>query len=198
MSVSSRYTEEVIKAVIFDCFGVLATEGWLPFKRRHFSHDPGLEQEATDLSKQLNAGRIGYDEFIGQVANLARVSYHLVARQITGNKANTELFEYIEQSLKPRYKIGLLSNAGSNKLHEMFSERQIALFDEIALSYETGAVKPDRRAYEAIVEKLGIDAGQAVFVDDQIRHCTGAREAGLLAVEYKDFPQMKRELEELL
>jgi HAD superfamily hydrolase (TIGR01509 family) len=188
----------MIRAIIFDCYGVLTTEGWLPFKKKHFGQDAQLFEDATDLSKRLNSGHLDYPGFVKQAADLARVSYQSAARQIMGSKSNDELFEYIEQFLKPHYKIGLLSNAGSNNLAEMFSEKQVALFDGVALSYEIGTVKPDRAAYESILGTLQVMPSEAVFIDDQLRHCNGARDVGMRAIVYKDFDQMRQDLEKLL
>ena len=38
-----------IKGIIFDCFGVLATDGWLPFKNKYFKEKPALFRKATEL-----------------------------------------------------------------------------------------------------------------------------------------------------
>lgn len=188
----------MIKAVIFDCFGVLVTENWLPFKKKYFQNDPQLFQEATELGRQLNAGIISYDDFIKGVARRAQVSEAETLQEIDGNVANEELFEYIAQTLKPKFRIGLLSNIGDNWLSEMFTEQQLALFDEITLSYKVGILKPDLRAYTLIADQLNVKPGECVFVDDKERHCAGARAAGMQAILYADFDQMKSELEELL
>ncbi len=88
-------TKPVIRAVIFDCFGVLTTDGWLPFKKTHFSHDKALEQQATDLNKQVDAGLADYDEFVHGVAELAGISEPDARAAIEDNVAQAELFAYI-------------------------------------------------------------------------------------------------------
>lgn len=188
----------MIRAIIFDCFGVLASEGWLPFKNRYFSHDPSLEQQANDLSKRLNSGHLTNGAFVQEIANLAGVSRTEALAAVQHNVPDTELFAYIAKILKPRYKLGILSNAGGDRLRELFTAEQVALFDEAALSFETGYVKPDKKAYELIAENLGITTQECVFIDDQERHCDGAGEAGMHAILYRDFEQMKTELEALL
>lgn len=188
----------MIRAIIFDCFGVLTSDGWLPFKRRHFGHDKVLFQEATDLNKQAGSGMMSGREFIARIADMAKVSADYVARQILGSRPNEELFGYIRDELKPEYRIGLLSNTSSNTLHELFSQEQVALFDALSLSYEIGTVKPYPEAYRHILDQLDVSAEEAVFIDDQERHCTGARDVGLQAIVYEDFEQMKAELEAIL
>ncbi|WP_300016303.1 HAD-IA family hydrolase [Pseudonocardia sp.] len=47
----------------------------------------------------------------------------------------------------------------------------------------TGVLKPDPRAYAIAVEQLGREPGDIVFVDDMPWNITGARRAGMIAVE---------------
>lgn len=187
----------MIKAIIFDCFGVLVTEGWLPFKATHFGKDPDLNRQATELSHRANAGLISHDEFVEAIAGLAGLSGREVSEAIDVNVPNEPLLEYIKQ-LKKHYAIGMLSNASGNWLAQLFTKEQVELFDAVGLSYELGAVKPDERAYEEIIDQLGVEPSECVFVDDQERHCTGAREAGMQAILYQDFDQFKEELEAIL
>ena len=133
----------MIKAIVFDCFGVLASDGWLPYRKLHFSKNPILLEEAIALNKNVDAGISKYDDFIKQVAEMAGVSEEAARADIENNIPNEELFDYIKSDLKPRYKIGMLSNAAENWLDEMFTNEQVELFDATALSYEIGFIKPD-------------------------------------------------------
>jgi epoxide hydrolase-like predicted phosphatase len=188
----------MIKAVIFDCFGVLTTDGWLPFKRKKFGHDQDLERQATDLSRAMNGGYISVDDFLTQIAQLAGVSKAEVRRATEHTVTDDELLAYIRDELKPRYKIGLLSNAGSNWLKRLFAAEQIALFDEVALSCETGYQKPDPRAYATLAEKLGVQPEECVFTDDQAGYCSAAEAIGMRSVVFRDSTQFQRDFAALL
>ncbi|MDB5181549.1 MAG: HAD-superfamily hydrolase [Candidatus Saccharibacteria bacterium] len=188
----------MIRAIIFDCFGVLTSDGWLPFKKKRFGHDEALFEEASYLNHQAGSGSMSQHEFIRKIAQMADVSPEFAEREINKSATNEELFDYIREELKPKYRLGILSNAGANQLDSLFEPKQLALFDEIALSYEMGVVKPDSRAYETILQRLQVEANEAVFIDDQERHCTGAREVGIQTIVYKDFEQTKHELEKIL
>jgi HAD superfamily hydrolase (TIGR01509 family) len=188
----------MIKAIVFDCFGVLTTDGWLPFKRKYFSHDPKLLAEATDLNKQTDAGLASYEEFAHRIAELANVSYADVNKAIEGNVTDDELLEYIAAELKPHYKIGMLSNAGADWLERLFTDDQRNIFDAVALSYETGTIKPQPEAYQIIADRLAVTRAECIFVDDQERYCTAAREQGMQAVWYRNFEQFKQEIDALL
>lgn len=188
----------MIKAIIFDCFGVLTYDGWLPFKKKHFKHDSEADRQATELGVQVNRGMLSYDEFIDQIAGMTHVSVNEVRQAIHNDVPDDGLLAYIHDGLKPKYKIGMLSNAGRNMLDEIFSESHLKLFDAVALSYETGHLKPDRRAFEHIAERLTVAPDECVFVDDQERYCIAAREAGMQAIVYKSFDGFRPQLEALL
>ena len=51
--------------------------------------------------------------------------------------------------------------------------------DEMVLSYEVGAAKPDPRIYGAALRAVDVAAADAVFVDDQARYVEGAIDAGM-------------------
>ena len=192
------YDIPMIKAVIFDCFGVLASDGWLPFRNTHFGGRPKLLERAKSLNKQVDAGVLRFDDFIAGVAALAEVSIGEVRRKIEGNTPDPELFSFIQDELKPKYKIGMLSNAAANWLDRMFTPEQISLFDATVLSYEIGTIKPDPLTYKTIAERLGVQPEECVFVDDQLRYCDGANSIGMRAIHYQNFEQFKAEIQSLI
>lgn len=188
----------MIKAIIFDCFGVLTTEGFAAFRDDHFADSSSKRAEANQAMNQLNRGQLEYKEFIGRLSALANVPTGKISRYLDTNQPNRALFNYIRTQLKPKYKIGLLSNAGDDWLEELFSSEDLALFDDIVLSYRHGVIKPARQIFELAAERLGVDAQACILVDDSPRHCDGARAAGMQAVQYQDFTQFKQDLAPLI
>lgn len=187
----------MVKAIIFDCFGVLVTEAWLPFKREYFAGDAVLFEKASDAAKKANLGLINHSDFIKEAAKLAGISPEEAWAYISRNVPDEELFEYIVE-LKKEYKIGFLSNIAGDYLNRMFTPEQIELFDAIELSYESGFIKPEPRAYINIAKKLGVDVSEAVMVDDQPRNIYGAEAANMPAILYENVDQFKAELKTLL
>ena len=57
-------------------------------------------------------------------------------------------------------------------------------FEIIVDATYTGILKPDRRAYQAVLDALGLPADACVFVDDQARNVDGARAAGMRVVHF--------------
>jgi putative hydrolase of the HAD superfamily len=188
----------MIRAIIFDCFGVLATDGWLPFRDEHFGHDPTLLERATISNKRVDAGLQSYDDFVRDISDLSGVEEREVRRAIEHNVPNKPLLDYIRDELKPHYRIGFLSNAGANWLDDIFEPWQVDLFDEVLLSYQIGAVKPEPIMYETILARLGVLPEEALFIDDQPRYVEGARELGIKAIQYKTYHQTKHAIEEML
>jgi len=188
----------MIKGIIFDCFGVLASDGWLPFRHTHFGAQPELLEQVKALNRQVDAGILEYDDFIEGVASLANVSISEAHLQIEGNVPDAELFTFISHELKPRFNIGMLSNAADNWLDKMFTPEQVALFDAVTLSYEIGAIKPDPVAYQTIAARLGLQVEDCLFVDDQARYCQGAQSIGMQAICYANFEQFRVEIDPLI
>jgi putative hydrolase of the HAD superfamily len=188
----------MIKAIIFDCFGVLTTESFDAFRNEYFADRLDKRKEASQTMDQLNAGQIGYNIFLQRLASISGLSEDKIERYLSRNTANKPLFDYIRQQLKPKYKIGVLSNAGSNWLNELFAKEDVELFDDAVLSYEHRIVKPHPEIFDLAAQRLGIKVEECVFVDDNKSHCHGAVKAGMHAVWYQNFEQMKKNLEEIL
>ena len=58
------------------------------------------------------------------------------------------------------------------------------LFDVIVDATYTGILKPDPRAYEEVLQRLGLDRCDCVFVDDQLKNIEGADAVGLPRVHF--------------
>ena len=187
----------MIKALVFDCYGVLVTDGWLPFKSELFGHSPELMDQAGYLNNQYNVNNISYGEFVQQLSELSSMPSSQVTQAIDGNVSNKPLFKLM-QELKKTYKVGMLSNIGSDVLESLFTDKELGLFDEMALSFETGFVKPDPRAYRAVSERLGVDLEECVMIDDVENNCVAAQDVGMQAVFYKDFAGFQKDLEKIL
>ena len=57
-------------------------------------------------------------------------------------------------------------------------------FEVIVDATYTGILKPDSRAYELVLQALGLPAADCVFVDDQLRNIKGAEALGLPSVYF--------------
>lgn len=187
----------MIKAIVFDCFGVLTTDKWREFAD---SLPPKSQPDrARELNRQYGAGLLTNAQFLEQISELTGQAPDAIAKLLDNeDNKNTQLLRYIEM-LRPDYKIGLLSNVASNWIRDSFltSDEQ-KLFDEMVFSYEVRLTKPDPRMFEIICDKLGVEPNAAVMIDDIESYCASAESLGMKSITYKSFAQMRPELERLL
>jgi len=82
---------------------------------------------------------------------------------------------------KEGYKLALLSNTES--LMSKYIEDKLklkSLFDLVVLSYETGAIKPDKKAFEFVLKKMKVKPNEALMVGDSLRSdIIGSRNVGM-------------------
>ena len=71
------------------------------------------------------------------------------------------------------------------------------LFDGCVISGIEGVAKPDRRIFEILLERHGLDPGGTVFADDSRQNVDAAREVGIVAVQYTSATQLRHVLEGL-
>jgi epoxide hydrolase-like predicted phosphatase len=138
------------------------------------------------LRERLGLDERQLDEFMGRLW-----------REYLGT-ANAELIGYVRQ-LRPRYRTGIVSNSfvGARE-REQAAYGFEDLVDDIIYSHECGLSKPDPQVYALACERLGVEPGQVVFVDDYPPCVEGARRAGIHAVLYRDNAQAIGDIERLL
>lgn len=87
--------------------------------------------------------------------------------------------------LRGRYRVGLLTNGPA--LAQRSKLRQLGwtdAFDAALVSGELPAGKPDRAAFEALLDALGSEPAETAFVGDRVGDdVEGAAEAGLVPVQ---------------
>ena len=70
----------------------------------------------------------------------------------------------------------------------------LALFDDVVVSGEVGAAKPDPRAYEIVAERSGLPLEQLVFVDDRQANVDAAAVLGMAAIVFIDAATLRTDL----
>lgn len=184
------------QAIIFDCFGVL----YVDETKAYFDQFPEHAKELHDLNKACDQGFIsrqayteGISAITGEPVKAVQAAFR---RELVPNKP---LLHYIQDSLKPHYKIGLLSNIGRDWIDDYFSEAtRRNLFDAIVLSSEEGVLKPDPVIFQRITERLNVAPRECIMVDDRVVNCQAAKSIGMQCIEYKDVSSFKTELSHLL
>jgi 2-haloacid dehalogenase len=70
-------------------------------------------------------------------------------------------------------------------------------FRGVVVSGEERLLKPDPAIYALALDRFGLEAGEAVFVDDSAANAEGARRAGMHAIRFSDSAALRAELERL-
>lgn len=108
-----------------------------------------------------------------------------------------EVIDFIKK-MKPKYKLALLSD--NNELMIKYIREKFEIenwFDVQVISFEEGVMKPHREIYEICLERLGLEAKECVFIDDNAENVAGAEAVGMKAIQYLEFEQVKKDLVEL-
>jgi len=187
----------MIKAIIFDFFGVFTTDTWKVFCG-NLPPQADIER-ARELNRMYDAKLIAHTRFVKEVIEATGASVEEIeAAQLGGIVIDQNLIAYIKE-LKKKYKIAILSNVGTNQIRDnLLSEEEQKLIDVFVFSYEVGVVKPDPKIYQTATEKLGLESHQCVFTDDGQHNVDAAIALGMKGILYQDFRQFKQDLNKIL
>lgn len=105
--------------------------------------------------------------------------------RVTAALAPVDGVEAMLADLRERYRVGLLTNgpavAQRAKLHHLGWTES---FDAALVTGELPAGKPDRAAFEALLESLGSQPAETAFVGDRVGDdIEGAADAGLIPIQ---------------
>jgi HAD superfamily hydrolase (TIGR01509 family) len=197
-----------ISSVIFDLGGViLRTVN--PEPREILAEKFGVSRKElesfifmSETSIQSEVGKLSDKEHwevilrhFGQPIENYLDTYH---EFFSGDAIDQELITYIG-SLKPTYKIALLSNAWVNAREQLGRKYDfLDKFNAAIFSYEVGKRKPDRAIFMNILEQLDEKGENTIFIDDMLVNVEGARKAGLNSVHFKDTPSLIEYLNTIL
>ena len=70
-------------------------------------------------------------------------------------------------------------------------------FDYKFTSCYIGSRKPERKIYDFAVKRMGIEYGDAVFIDDIQDNVDGARRLGMKGIRYENRRKLDKELYKL-
>jgi putative hydrolase of the HAD superfamily len=110
-------------------------------------------------------------------------------------ETNHAMVEWLRALKSAGFLVGVLSNMPRE--HWLAFERRHdwpALCDEVTVSWECGAVKPDAAIYRRCLDGLGLLPEEAVFVDDRPENVEAAAAVGLHGVVYASVAALREEL----
>lgn len=195
-------------ALIFDFGGVLMrTVDYTPRHRwdGQLGLPPGSVERVVHGSESWRLAQTGaisteaYWSDVGQQLSLtAEQTRQLAVDFFSGDRLDQELVATIRELRAAGYRTALLSNDSAALLDKLRAFQIADLFDPLVISAFIGVMKPDARAYQTVLDRLGISPSEAVFIDDLPRNVAGAQALGITGIHYTTLDQMRRDLDGLL
>ena len=196
-----------LRAVFFDMGGVvLRTEYQAP--REHLAER--LNTTYEELNRIVFESESSLRASIGELTTEAH--WEAVARRLhqplsqvkllreeffAGDIIDTGLVGFI-RSLRPRYKTGIISNAWPDMREYVAARRIDDAFDVLVISSEVGIMKPEPKIYRIALDKVGVEAREAVYIDDTPPNVEAARALGMRGIVFKDPARALSELKEAM
>jgi putative hydrolase of the HAD superfamily len=180
--------------IVFDFFGVICSE-IAPFVLpKYMSAEEATHYKAT-IVQDADIGRISQAEMFERLGVIA----HAPAQ-----KLEDEFWSYVKidpdtvaliEDLRKKYRVALLTNAIVPFVREIMARYDLErLFDTILVSAEEHMTKPDPAYFTLLCRKMGVAAGDCIFLDDNPVNLEGAKTAGLATVLFTGAPAARAEL----
>ncbi len=164
------------------------------------------DREGEHPLYELERGRVSEEDFLEALGDeLEPVLGHRPAlhrfREIyfEALDPNEPMIELMGELKAEGYRMGLLTN-NVREWEPLWRSMMPVdeIFEVIVDSAFVGMRKPEREIYEITTERLGVEPGECVFLDDVEANCDAARDLGMRAVHYRHNDQAIAELRELL
>jgi epoxide hydrolase-like predicted phosphatase len=193
-----------IRAVIFDLGGVLLrTED--PQPRMELARRYGLSREeleklvfGSEISRQAEAGIVTPAAVWQYIQNSLQVGDDgLAAFQDAfwaGDRLDETLLSMVN-GFRGSYRTVLLSNAWADMRRNVARRfGKLDAFDVQIFSAEIGLRKPGAEIFHYVLDLLGADPEEAVFIDDFIENIQAARRLGFHTILFTNPEQTRRDL----
>jgi len=165
-----------IKAICVDLDGMFFTEK--SFQTFKTALAPESEPEKRDFvlalspqMKDFKAGKISEIEYwnrVQQALNLSLSHEEIFQILRESYEINSEVEQLVKRLKEEGHTLCICSNNFPTRIRELNKRFSfLSLFDVVVLSYEVGVLKPDRKIFEALVEKAGCQPEEIVYADDK-------------------------------
>ena len=105
---------------------------------------------------------------------------------------NVALLRRLKAAGRP---VHALSNFATDKFALARAEHDfLDAFDVAVISGHAGAVKPDRRIYEILLERVGLGPEDLLFIDDSPANVRAAEALGMATIHYRPGVDLEHEL----
>ena len=199
-----------IKTVVFDVGGVLALGKNQEIIKRKGNRTFGVHQY---IARKLN---VSLDQWLDSIDSVyadaieGKISKEKTLKTISGNnhvsmeeierlfkisyrkqfEQNKQLFEQVFKLKHGGYKIAVLSDQWPVSKEALMPKKLYKEFDEVVVSCDVGARKPNPEIYKILLKKLNLPAKKCLFIDNQKWNLVPAKKLGFKIILFKDNKQL--------
>ncbi|RPH31170.1 MAG: HAD family phosphatase [Bacteroidales bacterium] len=185
-----------IKNIIFDLGGVILNIDYHltidAFKKLGFENFDEIFTQAKQMGifDQLDKGLVTPDKFRDGVRELSGKPF---TNQQIDEAWNAMLLNFpvhrleLIEKIHTQYRTFLLSNTNqihyevyNNDLYNVYGVRDLShFFEKVYYSHQIHMRKPDREAFQIILDENNLNAEETLFIDDTEQHIVGAKVLGI-------------------
>lgn len=198
----------MIKVIIFDFGRVITAQKPLSLFRS-YEEELGLDPDTinsimfgSQAWQDTLLGRKTTEEFwhlIGPELGLSTADeVNRFRRRYHADEAINEAVLDLIRKLHGRYKLAILSNSPPDLTRWLVDWEMRDLFEVVFCSGDEGMIKPDPAAFKLTLERLGVEPGEAVFIDDTPEHVEAARKLGIQGIIFTTAAALKDDLKKFL
>lgn len=195
---------KLIRAVIFDVGGVLHGD-YSRYVQADIKFTLGVDDTTFQkyfppLYEKLHLGEITEKEFWDEFTNLTGTRDKLPPvsmwqREYRNHyKIDEDMMELVRQLKKKGLLVAIVSNSNephyrSNMEYNLYKE-----FEIIILSHQVGLAKPNPKIFELVLEKLGTNPEETIFIDDKPDYAAASETLGIHGLVFTGIEKFKGDL----
>jgi glucose-1-phosphatase len=198
-------TAKEIQVVLFDLGGVLVELKGVRTMQSWLNHRVSLEELwalwlSSPVVRRFETGRSTPAEFAEQI--ILEMSLPVSPDEFVANFRSWVVGLLpgaldLVRSVPSRFTRATLSNNSDPHWRRLMTEFDLQdAFDHHFASHLTGKIKPDREAFQNVLDTLGCSAGSVFFLDDSTLNVKAARDVGMHAVQVRGPAEARQALVE--
>jgi 2-haloacid dehalogenase len=191
-------------AVVFDVGNVLVQWDVRALYRKMFDNEEAMERFLADVwtadhNLRCDSGELFADVTAEVIAQHPEFTEQIRAADERWDETIPGPVEGSFELLSELHDAGVPLYGITNFSHETFPRiltryPQLGLMAEIVVSGQVGVTKPDRRIFETLCERTGLNPDRAIFVDDSPVNTAGAAAAGFDTITFTDALSLRQQL----
>jgi putative hydrolase of the HAD superfamily len=196
----------VLTTPLVQSFAAVQDETGIPFEELAKAMARIQEEDGRHPLFELETGKLTEVEFLQKLGDSLepvlghRPELHRFSEiYFEALHPNGPMIDLMREAKESGHRMGLLTNnvrEWEPLWRSMLPVDEI--FEVVVDSGFVGCRKPDREIYDITLERMGVQAGECLFIDDIDVNCKSARDLGMSAVHYQHNDQAIPEIRDAL